>query len=179
MIKYGQMSSTALSGVQILRIAFKDFILGLTTPAKIIVVESTRTSSTTPWTLDISGTLLEYGTDSSFFDISPEIMPIPYLYFDICYNSAGGAGPSNIYKQDFSVIDTDTQGRTFFTSPNTYATVGYKMRDYDSAGVWQDSYIGTTRIDLYKSGWYQSPSLDAYNADPSSAVLVQRIMVGA
>lgn len=178
-IDYGQMISTDLSGVQILRMVVKNFNTMMFRTNDLDVVSSLSSSSTNSWDYVINNeNEIEYGTSSDSFEQFNSTSPVT-LYLDVCWGSnASGAFPNTamaITPDGPYHIGSGTSGRTFFNNPSICA-IGYKVRSYSETTQWQGN---AASLDLYESGWYTSPSLDAYGENPQNVTLVKRIMVGA
>lgn len=178
-IDYGQMISTELTGVQILRIVIKNFSTSESRYDDLDVVSSIASNSTWSWNYVINPqNEIEYDIYADSFYAFSSITPVT-LYLDVCWGSnTSGAFPNvamAITPERPYPIGSGTSGRTFFNNPSICG-IGYKVRSYNEATQWQGN---TASLDLYESGWYTSPSLDAYGKNPLNVTLVKRIMIGA
>ena len=180
-IDYGQMISTELTGVQVLRIVIKNFNTQTLRIDDLDVVSSIASNSTNSWDYVINtNNEIEYGTSTNSFNISSSYVPLT-LYLDVCWGSnTSGAFPNAAYSVNNvgEIIDTIgswTSGRTFFNNPSL-CTIGYKAKNYSASSQWKDN---SSQLDLYESGWYRAESLDAYNENPLNVTLVKRIAVSA
>lgn len=176
-IDYGQMISTELTGVQVLRIVIKNFTTQMFRMYDLDVVSSIASNSTNSWDYVINtNNEIEYGTGTSSFDAISTTFGAT-LYLDVCWGSnTSGTFPNkamSITSEGLQLIGSGTSGRTFFNNPSLCG-IGYKVKNYSASTQWKNG-----ALDLYESGWYRAESLDAYNENPLNVTLVKRIAVSA